>query len=244
VSRKTKKVCLLTGSAGTLGSEFCRLFAERYHIAAVHREGPPPVASQRQRFVDPLEPGVNPPSNAHPVFAVQADLTDDSQLSSVVDLVLARFQRIDLLVNAARHPSWGSMLDVNHLQDLELQFQVNAIVPVRLAAAVAQKFWRDCGEENVKMNRNVVNVSSTAGLYVYPDSKQASYSASKAALNHLTCHMANEFRSFGVRVNAVAPNTFPALVTTESAAQAIVRLDRGKVNGRILVLDETGRSLI
>jgi hypothetical protein len=43
-----------------------------------------------------------------------------------------------------------------------------------------------------------------------------------------------------VRVNATAPNSFPRIVSTESVAQTIVRLDSGMTTGKILVLDADG----
>jgi NAD(P)-dependent dehydrogenase (short-subunit alcohol dehydrogenase family) len=94
------------------------------------------------------------------------------------------------------------------------------------------------------MNRNVVNVSSMSGLYVVPDCDQSIYSASKAALNYLTLHMANEFRPLGVRVNASAPTSFPQAVSTQSVAESIVRLDRGNMSGKISVLDQDGERFI
>ncbi len=55
-----------------------------------------------------------------------------------------------------------------------------------------------------------MNISSTAGIYIYPGHGQSIYSASKAALNYLSMHMGDEFSSIGVRVNALAPTSFPS----------------------------------
>ena len=148
---------------------------------------------------------------------------------------------MDLLVNAAAHSVWGPILGSRELLDsIERQILVNAVIPLRLAAELAERFWKHRDRENREAGRNVVNVSSTAGLFVYPNLGQGAYGASKAALNHLTCHAASEFRSIGIRVNAVAPNSFPGIVTTESVVDAIVRLDEGTETGKILVLDSDG----
>jgi NAD(P)-dependent dehydrogenase (short-subunit alcohol dehydrogenase family) len=240
-----KRVCLLTGASGTLGSAFCRRYAGFYDIAAVYRSRPPDAPSQHQRFIDPLDPDAELPANRHPIFAVKADLTRENELDRLVDLVLARFGRIDVLINAARYSALIPLVDSDReLASLDRQLHLNVSVPVKLATTVARKFWRTRDHENRDLNRSVVNVSSTAGLYVYPDFRQAAYGASKAALNHLSCHMANEFGRFGVRINAAAPNTFPQLVPTERVAEAIVRLDRGRMNGGIVVLDSDGEMLL
>jgi NAD(P)-dependent dehydrogenase (short-subunit alcohol dehydrogenase family) len=137
------------------------------------------------------------------------------------------------------------MIDSNHvLKSCYRQFEVNVGVPLKLAVEVARKFWRYRDRENAEMNRNVINVSSIAGMNIYPDSGQSVYSASKAALNHLTYHMAHEFHDFRVRVNATAPDSFPAIVPIERMAETILRLDKGDMTGKILVLDREGDRLI
>ncbi len=237
-----KRVCLLTGASGTLGTAFCQLFRKRYHIAAVCRTRLPPVPSQYSSVVDPLNPTDN--YDPDPVFVIRADLFDKHQIQRVVELTLARFGRIDLLVNAAVHSHWGPSVESNELIDTAAhQFEMNVLVPLKLSVIVAREFWRDRQRENIAAHRNIVNVSSTAGLYVYPNSHQIVYSASKAALNYLTFHLASEFRAFGVRVNAIAPNAFPSIISTQTVANTIHRLDQEAVAGQILIVDAGGEAL-
>jgi NAD(P)-dependent dehydrogenase (short-subunit alcohol dehydrogenase family) len=163
----------------------------------------------------------------------------------VVDLVLERFGKIDLLVNAAGCYAYHHMVeDDRFLNSIAPQFNVNVMVPAKLASIVARGFWLNRKEGNLKENRNIVNVSSTSGLYIFPNAGQSVYSASKAALNYLTLHMADEFNAFGVRVNAAAPTTFPDIITAEQAAETILHLDEGAMTGEILVVDENGEHLV
>ena len=234
---RNRKICLFTGASGTLGTTFCRLYRHRYQIAAVYRTTAPEVPNQHSRFVDPLRPDEAVAENVDPVYAIRSDLTAPGELARVVELTLARFGRIDLLVNAAVHSVWAPIVESKALlASLERQFQLNAMIPLRLAAELASTFWRDRRDENAALNRNIVNISSIAGIYVYPDRGQSAYSASKAALNNLTCHMASEFAAFGVRVNATAPDSFPRPVGIDRVAESIVRLDEGAMSGKILVL--------
>ena len=238
------RVCLLTGASGRLGTAFCRLFANQYDIVAVHRSRQPQWPSQHQEVVDVLQPRANLPANQHPVYAVKADLTDEAELRRVVDVALARFSRIDLLVNAAAHSVWAPMVESRRvLESAEQQFLVNTIVPARLATLVARSFWRDRDVENRQTNRNVINVSSTAGVNVYPGFGQSVYSASKVALNFLTRHMADEFSHFGVRVNTLAPDSFPSRIRTRAVAAALGQIDGSEINGEVVIMDPAGQRM-
>ena len=235
-----RRVCLLTGAGGTLGSAFCRAYAGEYDIVAVCRNRRPDAVSQLEWYVDPLDPSGDLPENRSRVYVVYADLETDGEIDRVVDIALARYDRVDLLVNNAAyvglHPH-GLVDGDGSLRDVARHFDVNVAVPLRLSVAVAQRFWKHHDLENRAANRNVVNVSSLSASKVYPHAGQAVYAASKAALNQLTRHLAAEFGTFGVRANALAPNSFPAIVATETVAEAIVRLDRESATGRILAVD-------
>jgi NAD(P)-dependent dehydrogenase (short-subunit alcohol dehydrogenase family) len=119
----------------------------------------------------------------------------------------------------------------------EALFQINLQAPLRLSVGLAQALWRSDPADNLRLNRNIINVSSTAGLFVYPDLGQALYGTSKAALNHLTYHLASEFWDIGVRVNAIAPNSFPGIVSTGRVLEAITTFDAGSHTGEVLRLE-------
>jgi NAD(P)-dependent dehydrogenase (short-subunit alcohol dehydrogenase family) len=234
-----RRVCLLTGAGGTLGNAFCQAYAAQYDIVAVCRYRAPVVPSQDEWFVDPLAPDAELPENDARVYLVYADLEKPGQVERVVDIALARHGRVDLLVNAAAYSLWHpqGLVDGDVLLDsVDRHFAVNVGVPLRFATRLAQRSWRQDDRDNREHNRNIVNVSSVAGSRVYPGG-QAVYAASKAALNQLTRHLAAEFGEFGVRANAVAPNSFPSIVSTESVAKAIARLDADTATGKVLVVD-------
>jgi NAD(P)-dependent dehydrogenase (short-subunit alcohol dehydrogenase family) len=235
------RVCLLTGAGGQLGTAFCRRFADRYAIAAVHRGGPPAVATQHQHWIDPLRPDDLLDDNLHPVFGIAADLSQPGAIGQAVELTLARFGHIDLVVNAIGCRVWAPLVDSERVLDSAAdQLEINALVPVRVAVELARRCWRTRDAENRAASRHVLNVSSTAGLYVYAGLGQSAYSASKAALNFFTLHLAEEFAQFGVRVNAVAPDSFPGRISLSAVLDGIERLDRGDVTGRILSVETDG----
>lgn len=230
-----KRVCLLTGASGKLGTVFCKEFGKSYEIVAVHNETELDVSTQNQWPIDPLRPDTSVDDVS--VFAVQADLTSDAQLQRVVELTLARFNRIDLLVNAAVHTVLSPILHTETLlESLGSQFRINVYVPLKLATLAAKLFWRVNVSENRRIGRNIVNVSSMSATEVYSGLGQAGYSATKAALNQLTRHMAVEFEALGIRVNAISPTRFPELISTETVAREIIELDRAPTTGEVRVV--------
>ncbi|MBJ7610657.1 MAG: SDR family oxidoreductase [Candidatus Dormibacteraeota bacterium] len=239
-----RRTCLLTGAGGTLGSAFCVTRAADYDIVAVYRSRHPEAASQLQWYVDPLRPDVLPEASRHRVFVVQADLARAGEVERVVQLALARVGHIDLVVNAAVTYGFGSTLDnAPLLEDALDHLAVNLLLPARLAAAVAREHWRHQPDENRRRNRNVVNMSSVSAIETYPGG-QGMYAAAKAGLNALTRHMALDYEAIGVRVNALAPTSFPGLVPTQAIVERIGALDSGELTGTVTVVDTAGDRLV
>jgi NAD(P)-dependent dehydrogenase (short-subunit alcohol dehydrogenase family) len=234
-------VCLLTGAGGVLGREFCDRWRHELDIVAVHRRRAPGPATQHQQFIDPLSPARGHPRNTDPVYAVQADLTEPGEIERVVELALARFGQVDLLVNSAVHVRHDRLTSVAGAADLlRDHFELNTVVPTQLVAALAQSAWLHQRRDNECRGRNVVNVSSLAGLGLAPGIGLAPYSASKAALNMLTGHLAAELAPVGIRVNAIAPTSFPSRIPTAAVCDGVVELDRSDLSGVVLAMDEHG----
>jgi NAD(P)-dependent dehydrogenase (short-subunit alcohol dehydrogenase family) len=228
-----KRVCMLTGASGTFGTAFIEQCAADYHIAAIHHCTPISFATQDQVFVDSLAPENLIPANDLAVHAIRGDLSRPDEIARVAAEALAVFGQVDLLINAAVHRSFSALLDPATLEHAGRAWQLNVLAPLLLSIEMANRFFKTDPADNALHNRNVVNLSSTAGLFVYPDFGQAMYATSKAALNHLTYHLASEFWDLGVRVNAVAPDTFPGRVPTEDVVDAVLALDRSQKTGTI-----------
>src|SRR5262245_12660913 len=133
-----KKVLLLTGAGGGLGVEFCHRFQAKYAIAAVcGRRKVTEVPDQHHKLIDPLGADAHKQLNENALFTIHADLAQPGEINRIVDLTLARFGRIDVLVNAAVHSVWSSMLDSDAASASgERQFLINVLVPMRLAVAI------------------------------------------------------------------------------------------------------------
>jgi NAD(P)-dependent dehydrogenase (short-subunit alcohol dehydrogenase family) len=221
------RVCLFTGASGLLGADFCRRYADQYEIVGVWSTHKPQVEGTKLSSKKREKRGI---------WTVRADLREDGAPEDLVRRVIERFGAVDLLVNAAVFRQFGSIESESFLESLDWQFWLNVAVPVRLAAALTRSNWSLDPAANRLRNRNVVNLSSTAGRILYKNRGQSGYAATKAALDTFTLHLASELGDHGIRVNGVAPNTFPHFVPTELVSRCIADLDAGSETGRIVVM--------
>jgi NAD(P)-dependent dehydrogenase (short-subunit alcohol dehydrogenase family) len=230
-----RRVCLFTGISGTLGSAFARLHADDYTLVGVYHTVEPSVP-----FL-PLGDNAGLPSGG--IFAVESDLSVEGAADALVEMVMSQFGSVDLLVNAASYRRFAPFNNRDFVASLARQFLINVCVPAQLVAALS-RFWQPTPSENRDRRRSVINLSSNAGHDVYPGYGQSGFGATKAALNMLTCHQAEELASFGVRANAVAPTTFPGQVPTEAVVTGVREYDCNNRSGDILVIDTDGRYLL
>lgn len=137
------------------------------------------------------------------VMAYVANAGEEDQASACVGEVMTDFGRIDVLVNnAATNPYFGPLIDLD-LSRAEKTVRVNQYAPVYWTG-LTWRAWMS------KHGGSVINVASVGGLVV--DAGVGYYNATKAALIHLTRHLAAELAP-SVRVNAIAPG----IVRTEMA---------------------------
>lgn len=236
-----RRVCLLTGASGALGTAFCRAYSARYAIVAVYHRCLPRFPSQYLSYIDPLRVRASLPANENRVWAVQADLREADAAARVVEVALSRYGRVDLLVNAAASAHWGGLLDDPQVvESWQEQADLHVGAPMRLTQELCRASWRNRPDDNRRWRRHIVNISSTAGVFVYPGQGQSAYAASKAAVNQLTLHLAEELSVIGVRANAVVPNAFPGVVATEEVARAVADLDDSGASGELVVVDADG----
>lgn len=133
-------------------------------------------------------------SGGVPTEFLSADLSDPSAPARLVDRCLARFGRIDLLVNAAGLTDRASVADAD-IADWTKLFEVNARAPFFLMQH-AIKAMRER-----KQGGAIVNILSMNAHCGSPE--LAVYSATKAALALLTKNAANAHRRDRIRVNGI-----------------------------------------
>jgi NAD(P)-dependent dehydrogenase (short-subunit alcohol dehydrogenase family) len=128
-------------------------------------------------------------------IAIQADVAEQAQVHSLIGDTLAKFGRIDVLVNNAGIGSNKPFLETT-LEEWELQLRVNLTGTFLCGQAAAKAMSKNAGGRIV----NVASISGQRG-----GQGRAAYGASKAGVILLTKVMAVELAPLGIRVNAVSP---------------------------------------
>jgi NAD(P)-dependent dehydrogenase (short-subunit alcohol dehydrogenase family) len=174
------RVGLVTGGGGGIGREIARrLSREGMTVAVLDRED-----AAAQAAADEIGG-----------FAATADVTSPNEVQRVVEDVLSRYEKIDLLVNNAGVAWMGPALEMP-LDALQTMLRVNVEgVFIVSRAVLPHMIERRAG--------SIVNLASWAGKT--GNACFAGYSASKFAVIGLTQALAREMAPHGIRVNAICP---------------------------------------
>lgn len=179
------KIAVVTGGSRGIGAAIARkLAAEGAQLALFHRSN----GQAAQATVQAIQ------AAGGKAAAFQADVADEAAVQSAMREVVARFGRVDVLVNNAGIFEAEPVGKISR-QSFQNQLFTNAWSVLASTQAALDHFPVSGGA--------IVNVSSS--LAVRPEPQTVSYSASKAAVDSLTLGCAIELGARGIRVNAVAP---------------------------------------
>lgn len=209
-------VVVVTGAAGGLGQALTAEFAAQgWRVAAAGRRLP----------ALPSSPALWP---------LQWDVTDASNGPRVVEEILARWGRVDALVNNA-----GATLDqplaTLSPADWDAVLAVNLKGPFLCCQAVVPAMTRQGGG-------HILSIGSHSGRSGARG--QANYAAAKAGLAGLTASLARELGPANIRVNLVLPGVLPTPMTARLPAARLQALARDNALQRLNSTDETARFIV
>ncbi|MFM1987239.1 MAG: hypothetical protein RJA99_196 [Pseudomonadota bacterium] len=187
------RVCIVTGASSGIGRAAARLLAA-HGAHVVVADVTPAVIEGGPPTVDLIA------ADGHVAHYEHCDVSSTAQVDALVERTVARFGRLDVLVNNAcvRHARPLLELDEHDWQRL---LDVNLSGVYRgCRAAVRQMLKQDpIGE----VRGRIVNLSSQHGMIAAPG--DLGYGTTKAGIDYLTRQVATDYAAQGIVVNAVAP---------------------------------------
>ncbi|HTO11560.1 MAG TPA: 3-oxoacyl-ACP reductase family protein [Candidatus Binatia bacterium] len=186
--RLAGRVALVTGGGRGFGRAIVEAFAAEGADVAVNYNATATGAADAAAAVE---------KHGRRAMAVRADVAREDQVRAMVEQVLQRFGRLDVLVNNAGIMTRGPFLDVPQ-QDYESMWAINVAgtflcTQYALRPMVTARYGR------------VINLSSQLARMSVGTGGFAAYAATKGAIEAFTRAMAHEFGQHGVTVNAIAP---------------------------------------
>lgn len=196
------KVALVTGSSRGIGAAIALKLASLGADLVINYVGESEEAAA-------AEVGEEVKAKGSKALAIEADVTDEVQVKSMIEEVMEKWEKVDVLVNNA-----GITRDALALRmkssDWNSVIQVNLTGAFYCAQAVLKSMMK-------ARSGSIVNIASIVGLR--GNAGQANYAASKAGLIALTKSLAKEVGPRGIRVNAVAPGFIETPMTKQLSGE-------------------------
>jgi NAD(P)-dependent dehydrogenase (short-subunit alcohol dehydrogenase family) len=181
------QVAIVTGAGRNIGEEVAKLFAsEGAKIAVVDLDRP-----RGQRTVDTVKAA----GGDAELYAV--DVSKGADVEAMVKAVVARFGRVDLLVNNVAVSDNKTIFECTE-EDWDRVMTITLKSQFLMSKYVAQQMVAQGG------GGKIVNVGSTSGWQGRP--RAIAYSAAKAAIANFTRALAVQLAPHNIRVNAIVPN--------------------------------------
>lgn len=176
-------------------------------------------------------------------LALTCDVTDADQIDHAVREGVARFGRIDVLINNAGQGLYAAVEEID-IPRFRALLDLNLVAPLMMMQAVIPVMRRQGAG-------HIVNISSGATLATYPGS--AAYTSSKAGLNELSDVARLELADAGIRVSTLYPfmtdtEFYQSVSSGQDAAMAQAQQGAGfahtpgRVAEKILTVIESGEA--
>ena len=180
------KVALVTGGDSGIGRAVALLYAREGAKVAIA------YLSEEQSDADETRKAIEGVGGE--CLSVAGDLTDPGFCDQLVEKVVQRFGKLDILVSNAAHQARKKTLDDVTDEEFDRTFKTNIYAYFRLARAALR---------HMQPGSAIIATSSETGIL--GSKNLPDYSATKGAINALTKTLAMNLLDRRIRVNAVAP---------------------------------------
>lgn len=210
------RVAIVTGAGGGLG---------RAHALYLAGQGAKVVVNDLgQEAADRVAAEIV--ARGGEAIGVAASVTDEAAVNAMVEQVVARWGRVDILISNA-----GILRDKTFAKMSLDDFRLVVDVHLMGAAICAKAVWAPMREQGYG---RIVMTTSSSGLY--GNFGQANYGAAKLALVGLMQTLAIEGEKYNVRVNCLAPTAATGMTEGVLSAESLALLDPAFVSPGLLAL--------
>ena len=195
------RVCIITGAGRGIGREHALMLAAHGAKVVVNDLGGTRDGSGAASL-GPAEEVVQEITKAGgEAIANGYDISDFAGAKRLIDAAIARFGKLDVLVNNA-----GILRDRMLVNMAEAEW--DAVIKVHLKGTFAPTHhaaahWRELVKQGQKIDARIINTTSVSGIY--GNAGQTNYGAAKAGIATFTIIASRELRRYGITVNAIAP---------------------------------------
>ncbi|MCQ2534119.1 MAG: SDR family oxidoreductase [Clostridia bacterium] len=194
------QVAIVTGCSAGLGVQMAKALANQgASIVAVAR---------RQEKIEAVAAEIKAEFGVE-TYAIRCDITDTANVDAMVDEVLAKFGRIDIVINNA---GTGAVAPAEDITDEQFNNEMNIDLfgSFRVARSVAKKAMIPANYGRI------INIASMYGLVGNKICGSAPYHAAKGGVVNLTRALASEWGKYGITVNSICPGYFYTDLTRET----------------------------
>ena len=197
MDRLKGKVCIITGTGGSIGRQAALAFAGEGALivgSSLDAEGGESAAAAVQRAGGTMV-------SLHP-----CDLSKPGDCKALVDLAIGSFGRIDVVFNNA------AMAYFNWLEDIsDDEWDRNRREEVDLVFYLTRAAW-----PHLKVSHGVVvNTASLTALLSFKNLGSLAHTTAKAGIIGMTRQLAMEGRQYGIRANSISPGVIETNQTRE-----------------------------
>lgn len=216
------KIALVTGAATGIG----RMAA----TGLVHGGARVLIASRKGEHCEAVAKELNALDAPGAAEGFAGDVSTEEGIAALVEAVRQRTDKLHILVNNAG-ATWGAELESFPYQAWAKVLNVNVTGLFHLTRELLPLLDKAASDDDPA---RIINLGSVMGTQPMADGAY-SYTASKAAVHHLTRTLANEFAARRITVNAFAPGPFQSRMTAFATAsdEQAARVGRHNPLGRI-----------
>lgn len=180
-----KKVIIVTGGSRGIGNNIVRYVSKDNHVILNYYNSEEQAKETKKQL---LKEGIE-------IDIFKADVSKREEVKELVEFVVDKYKKIDVLINNAGIYKWQLFTDITD-EDWQNIIDIN----LKSAFMVSQEVVRNMLHYK---SGCIINISSIWGIT--GASCEVAYSVSKAGMNGLTKALAKELALSNIRVNAIAP---------------------------------------